>query len=270
MRAIARNLVPLLWLGVTASWLMPAHVLAHSPFDGTWRLDTGASQPSTVHYDYLLQDGIYRCTTCDPPIEVRADGRDYKITGDPCFDTVSVKVVNDRTTEETEKKNGKIVKTLRMAVSIDGKTANDEWTESCNAKGDVVTGQAIMNRVAEAPRGAHAISGSWKESKWVSGSENAVLITLKLEADTFSFADPTDQHYKAKLDGTETPFEGDLSGTVVSVKRTGENTIEETDRQDGKVVRVARFTVSGDGKTLTISEENTPKGMTRQFVAHKR
>lgn len=140
--------------------------------------------------------------------------------------------------------------------------------QSCNAKGDVVAGQDIMSRVAEAPRGAHAISGSWKVSKRLNRSESAVLITLKLEADTFSFADPTDQHYKAKLDGTETPFEGDLSGSVVSVKRIGENTIEETDREDGKVVRVARFVISDDGKTLKISETNKANE-TRWFVCHK-
>jgi hypothetical protein len=250
------------------SWLMLVQAMAQSPFDGTWRLDTSASQPSTYHYDYLLKDGIYHCTTCDPPIEVRADGQDHKITGDPCSDTASVKVVDDRTTEETEKKNGKIVGTLRMVVSADGKTATDDWTESCNAKGDVVAGQDIMSRVAEAPRGAHAISGSWKVSKRLNRSESAVLITLKLEADTFSFADPTDQHYKAKLDGTETPFEGDLSGSVVSVKRIGENTIEETDREDGKVVRVARFVISDDGKTLKISETNKANE-TRWFVCHK-
>lgn len=258
----------LIFLGFLIPLMLSAHAMAQSPFDGTWRLDSGASQPSTYHYDYLLKDGIYHCTTCDPPIEVRADGQDHKITGDPCSDTVSVKVVDDRTTEETEKKNGKIVGTLRMVVSADGKTATDDFTESCNAKGDVVAGKDIMTRVAEAPRGAHAISGSWRVSKRLNRSESAVLITLKLEADTFSFADPTDQHYKAKLDGTETHFEGDLSGSAVSVKRIGKNTIEETDREDGKVVRVVRFVISDDGKTLNISETNKANEI-RWFVAHK-
>jgi hypothetical protein len=269
MRAIARKLVPLLWLGVTASWLMPAPVLAQSPLDGTWRLDEGEPQPSTVHYDYLLQDGIYHCASCDPPIEVRADGQDHKITGDPCFDTVSVKVVDDCTTEETDKRNGKVVGTLRLAVSADGKTAADEWTESCNAKGDMVAGQDIMSRVAAGPSGSHAISGSWRISKRLKRSENALVITLKLQGDTFSFGDPAGQGYAAKLDGTETPFKGDLSNTVVSVKRVDGRTIEETDKQEGRVTQVTRFAVSADGKTLTIFQEDKTQGTTRQFVAHK-
>jgi hypothetical protein len=187
---------------------MSIQAMADSPFDGTWRLDTGDSQPSTYHYDYLLKDGVYHCTTCDPPMNVRADGQDHKITGDPCYDIVSVTTVDDRTIEETEKKNGRIVGTWKMRVSADGNTATDDWAESCNAKGEVVSGRGIMSRITAAPLGAHAISGSWKRLKWLSGSENAVLITLKLTADTFSFADPTNQHYEAKLNGTETPFQG--------------------------------------------------------------
>ena len=53
-----------------------------------------------------------------------------------------------------------------------------------------------------------------------------MVATLKLEGDTFSFADPAGMSYAAKLDGTETPFKGDLSQTMVSVKRIGENTID--------------------------------------------
>jgi hypothetical protein len=256
-------------LGSLISAITLTSAMAQSPFDGTWRLDNSESQPSTVHYDYLLQDGVYHCTSCDPPIEVRVDGQDHKITGEPCYDTVSVKVVDDHTTEETDRRNGKIAGTLKLAVSADGKTATEEWTESCNAKGDVVAGQDIMSRVAEGPRGAHAISGSWKISKRINRSENAILITLKLEGDVFSFADPTGQSYAAKLGGTETAIKGDLSGTVVSVKRIGERTIEETDKRDGKVTEVTRFVVSADGKTLTISQENKAKATTRQFVAHR-
>jgi hypothetical protein len=83
--------------------------------------------------------------------------------------------------------------------------------------------------VAKGPNGAHAISGSWLISKRLNRSENALLVTLKLEGNTFSFADPAGQGYAAKLDGTEAPIAGDLSHTMVSVKRIDENTVEETD-----------------------------------------
>jgi hypothetical protein len=244
-------------------------VSAQSRFDGRWKIDLDESQGSTALHEYLLKGGIYRCPTCDPKLEIRADGLDHKIPGELCYDTVSVKVVDDRTTEETDKRNGKTVGTTKMTVSSDGKTATMEWMESCNANGDVVSGKDILSRVAPAPPGSHPISGAWKITKRLNRSENALIIMLKLDGDTFSFADPTDQKFTAKLDGTEVPFQGDLSGTMVSVKRTRENTIEETNKRDGEIIEIDRFTVSADGKTLTISMQSEPQGTTRQFVAHK-
>ena len=260
---------PLLCCVLLISWLMLVQAMAQSPFDGVWKVDLGESQSSTKIYAYLLQDTTYRCTSCDPALEIRADGRDQKITGEPCYDTVSLQVVDDWTTLETDKRNGKTVGTSRMTVSFDGSSATFEWTESCSANGDVVSGKDILSRVTKGPRGSHAVSGSWQLSKRVNRSENALVITLKLEGDTFSFADPTGQSYAARLDGTETPIEGDLSNTMVSVRRIGENMIEETDKHDGKVVEVIRFTPSADGKTMTVSMENEVKGTTRQLVAHK-
>lgn len=244
-------------------------VQAQSRFDGTWRIDLAQDQPRTKPEVYLLQNNTYRCTTCDPPLDIRADGRGQKITGEPCYDTVSLEVVDDWTTVETDKRSGKTVGTSRMTVSSDRNSATVEWTESCNANGDVITGEDILRRVTEGPRGSHAVSGSWQIEKRVNRSENALVVTLRFEGDTFSFADPSGQSYAARLDGTGTPFKGDLSNTMVSVKRVGENTIEETDRHDGKVVEVVRFTPSADGKTMSVSIENRVKGSTQQFVLHK-
>jgi len=242
---------------------------AQSIFDGTWKIDLNQSVPSTTPQEYLLQSGLYHCPTCDPALEVKADGKDHTITGEPCYDTVNLKVVDAHTTEETDKRNGKTVSTTRMTVSGDGGTATVDWTESCNAQGDVVSGKDMMARVTPGPLGSHAISGSWRITQRMNRSENALLVTLKLQSDTFSFADPGGQNYAAKLDGTETPFNGDLSNTIVSVKRIDEHTIEETDKRESKVVGVTRFTVSNDGKTMTVSMEDKSKGTSRQFVLHK-
>ncbi len=182
---------------------------------------------------------------------------------------MSLKVVDARTTEETDKRNGKTVGTTRMTVSNDGNTATVEWTETCNAQGDVVAGKDLMARVSQSPRGAHEISGSWRITKRMNRSENALVVTLKLGGDTFSFADPAGQGYTAKLDGTETPFKGDLGNTLVSVRRVDKHTIEETDKRGGKIVEVTRFTVSADPKTMTVSMVDKLNGVTRQFVCHK-
>ena len=255
-------------LSVVLTFLAPAQMLAQSLFDGRWEIDDDLTQ-SSIHYDYVLQEGTFRCTTCDPLIEVKADGQDHKIAGNSCYDTVSVHVLDDRTTEKTDKKNGKTVGTLKMVASDDGSTATEDWTESCNVKGDVLSGKDMLTRVAPGPRGSHAISGSWKISKRVSRSENTLVITLKLTADAFGFADPTDQGYVAKLDGTETAFKGSRDETVVSVKRIDDRTIQQTDKRNGKVVEVTTFVISADGRTLTVSQEDRMKGTARQFLLRK-
>jgi hypothetical protein len=261
------RLRPMLCCVVLVSW--STFVQAQSRFDGTWKIDLAESEAREKPEVYLLQDGRYHCATCDPPLDIRADGRDQKITGEACYDTVSLKVVDDRTTEETDKRIGKTVGTSKMTVSSDGNSATIEWTESCNANGDVTSGTLILSRVTEGPRGSHAVSGSWQIVKRVNLSENALVVTLKLEGDTFSFADPTGQSYAARLDGTPTPIEGDLTNSMVSLKRIGENTIEETETHDRKVVEITRFTLSADGQTMNISIENKARGSFRQFVAHK-
>jgi hypothetical protein len=248
---------------------MVAAAAAQSPFDGRWKINLSESQLPTAHYDYLLEDGIYHCFTCEPKVEIHADGLDHAVSGDPCYDTISVRIVDDRTTEETDKKDGKTVATTKISVSSDGETAIVESTEKCNAQGEAVESQDVISRLKNGPRGSHAISGSWKLTKRLNRSDNALIITLKLEEDTFSFSDPSDQKFTAKLDGTDTPFQGDLRGTVVSVKRAGGNTIVEANKRDGKITEIDRFTVSPDGKTLTISMEDKTDGSTRIFMAHK-
>ena len=50
------------------------------------------------------------------------DGKDYPLTGDPSADTRSYKVVNDTTTDLTNKKAGKATMSGRIVVSADGKS----------------------------------------------------------------------------------------------------------------------------------------------------
>jgi hypothetical protein len=49
----------------------------------------------------------------------------------------------------------------------------------------------------------------------------------------------------------------------------GKNTIEETDKRDGKVIFVARITVASDGKSMTITVIDKLHGTTSQFPAQK-
>jgi hypothetical protein len=217
----------------------------------------------------LLQGGMYECKTCVPPVNIKADGQDQKLAGDPYIDTMSVKVVDDRTVFETDKKNGETVGTSTTKVSADGKSATFEMTDSSNTNAAPVTGKGVMTRVAAGPAGSHALSGSWRTSKLDDFSDNALSITFKVEGDTLHMSDPTGHSYVAKLDGTDAPYKGDPGLSSVSVKRIDKNTVEETDKRDGKTLSIAKITVSADGKSLTYEVNDVRQGTHSKFVAVK-
>jgi len=80
---------------------------------------------------------------------------------------------------------------------------------------------------------------------------------------------PTGQSYAAKLDGIEAPYKGDPGINSVTVKKTGKNSMVETDKRDGKVVAVLTSTVSADGKTMDVHFDDKLRNRSMAFVAVK-
>ena len=106
-------------------------------------------------------------------------------------------------------------------------------------------------------------------SKMNTLSDNGIMFTYKVQGDSLNMTNLTGQSYTAKLDGTEAPYKGDPGTTTVSVKRVDKNTMEETDKRDGKVIAVARMMVSADGKTMTIAVDDKLHGTKSEFTATK-
>lgn len=248
---------------------MPALAAAQSVFDGTWKVDLNTAKFPEKPDEFALKDGMYHCKTCVPQISVKADGTDQKVSGHPYYDMVNIKVVDDHTIQETDKKNGKIVATSKTSVSADGNTLMFEFSDSSNTNADPVTGKGQETRVAKGPAGSHVISGSWKMAKFDTVSENGLSFAYKVSGDSLTMTAPTGQSYTAKLDGTEAPYKGDPGTTSVMVKKMGPNVLEETDKRDGKVISVAQITVSADGKTMKIVAEDKLHGTHSEFTATK-
>jgi len=259
----------LILAGTLLALLMPAVAIAQSAFDGTWKVDMTTAKFPTKPDVRVLQNGTYECKSCIPAIEVKADGQDHKVTGHPYYDTINIKVLNDRSIVETDKKDGKTVSVSTMTVSADGKTLMFDFTDSSNTNAAPVTGKGTQTRVAAGPAGSHAISGSWRMDKIDDVSNNGVMLTLKVDGDTVHMTNPTGQSYTASLDGTDAPYKGDPGVTSVSVKPIDKNTIEETDKRDGKVIGVARMSLTPDGKTLNFTMRDTLQGTTTTASATK-
>jgi hypothetical protein len=259
----------LLWALLLGTISLPLLARAQSPFDGTWKVDMNKVDFPKKPDAYLLQSGMYSCQSCVPSYEIKADGEDQKVSGHPYYDTVAIKVINDHEIEETDKKDGKVVATSKVTVAPDGKTLTFEFTDSSNTNAAPVTGKGEAVRVSKGPAGSNAVSGSWRTTKMASLSDNAITWTYKVEGDMLTMNSPTGQSYTAKMDGTEASMKGDPGVSTVSVKSMGKDTIEETDRRDGKVISVTKSTVTSDGKMMKIDNDDKLHGTTMKFEAMK-
>jgi hypothetical protein len=259
----------LFFLLTLAVLLMPMLAMAQSAFDGTWKIDMNKIDFPKKPTELLLQNGMYECKTCVPPYKIKADGSDQAVTGHPYYDTVAIKVVNDHEFEETDKKGGKVVATSTTTVSSDGKTMMFNFSDSSNTNAAPVTGKGEAVRVGKAPAGANAVSGAWRTTKMGSLSDNATTWSYKVTGDEITMSNPTGQTYTAKLNGGDAPMKGDPGVTSVSVKMMGKDTLEETDKRDGKVIGVFKMTVAADGKTAKATYDDKLQKTMMDFVATK-
>ena len=254
-----------LWWAVL---LLPVLVWAgESPFNGTWKIDLSKVQFPDKPDTWVLQAGRYQCSTCEPRVDVKADGTDQPTAGAKYRDTSAVKLIDDKTVEFTDKKGGKVVGTERWTVSADGKTLGVEFTGYPEASQEPVKGKSTLARVAAGPMGSHAISGSWRAEKVDTVTSNALTYTYKMSADGLLFSAATGETYDAKFDGKDYPIKGDRAGAVVSVRKIDERSLDETTKIGGKVVYVNHITVSPDGKSMTLKWEDKQRGTTTTWVA---
>lgn len=247
--------------------LAPATLFAQSPFDGTWMTKLDTIKFPTKPDQYLLQNNMYECMTCVPKVAIKADGTDQKVTGHPYYDTIAVRVVNASSIEIIEKKEGKVMSTDTETVSADGNTLNDKFTDTTGTQ--PVTGEVTSTRVAPAPAGSHAVSGSWRTSKVEGVSSNGLTLTYQGTANGLKMADPNGYSYDANFDGKDYPMQGDPGKTMVSLKRIDANTIEETDKRDGKIIGISRMTVSKDGKSMHVQYTDKLHGTTSEATMEK-
>jgi hypothetical protein len=219
---------------------------------GTWKADLASAEFQDEPDVYLLKDGQYNCSTCNPPLTTAADGKFHPVADRPYYDSMAVTVVDDRTVKFERKKGDRDVGSSTWTLSPDGKTLNVEFVDKSAAT--PVTGKGSSTRVAAAPAGAHPVSGTWKANTLSSLSDEGLTFSYAIEGDT--------------IKNTAAPVQGDASGLTVAVTKPSDNTYVETYKRGGKVVGTATITVGADGK-LTGVYENKIQNSTTRYTASK-
>jgi hypothetical protein len=215
--------------------------------------------------EYLLDKGVYHCETCVPKVDVETDGIDHKVTGHP-YDTIAVRILDNHSIKFTMKKDGKTTFECIETVSSDDRSMTEEFTNTAEA--ETVTGKAEFTRLTQGPPGSHALSGKWSMLTVKNATSAGTLTTYQSTAGGMKISDGS-QTYEVKFDGKDYSAGGDVHATV-SLKLMDEYTLEETDKQDGKVMTIARMTVSKDGKSMRVESLDKIRSSTMTYTAERR
>jgi hypothetical protein len=235
-----------------------------SPFEGSWRMRVDAARFSTKPVEVLIARGRYSCASCVPAVDVAADGTDQPVSGHDYYDTVAVQAASATSIRVVSKKAGKIVYEDSYAVSDDGQELR--WNFSDRSSPRAVSGAILLARASTAPPAAHAASGSWKVEKIESLSDGGARLRFVSTADGLKMTSPAGRGYDAKFDGVPVALRGDTGHTRVALMKLNAHEFEETDRRNGMIVAMAKYSVSEDGKTLTITDHDTRHNRTDVFV----
>jgi len=250
---------------IAALLLLPAAALASSQLDGTWKSNVNSMKVTGKPDVYLLADGEYTCSSCDPELKVKADGAEHQVTGHSYYDTAMVKITSPTSDEGVLKQGGKEAIRFTDTVSADGTTLTSKFTNHIGDK--VVTGELVEKRLASGPPGSHPVSGSWQQQQF---KGNDALRTVEYQMTTDHFVMRWNgTGYDAKFDGKEYPIKGDPGHTVVTVKRIDPNTVEEIDHRQGKVVDEIRLAAAKDGKTIEVTDKDLAHGQTTTYTLEK-
>ncbi len=133
---------------------------AADPAIGTWKLNVAKSKYSpgpppmsaTITYEETA-DGIKRTgESADAEgkktsfeYTAKYDGKEYPVSGSDEFDMITLHRVNDRTTQATLKKSGKVVSSAQRVVAKDGKEMTLRITGT-NSKGQKMKNVAVYEK----------------------------------------------------------------------------------------------------------------------------
>lgn len=153
VRATVCTAVAILFLGILA--------IAADSNVGSWKMNPAKSKyepgpapkSQTLKIDAVGADGVKFTSDTVPadgkPIhfefQAKYDGKDVPVKGNPDFDTLAYKRIDDNTVEATTKRNGKVVGTGRVVVSNDGKTRTLTQTGT-DAKGQKIHNVIVYER----------------------------------------------------------------------------------------------------------------------------
>jgi hypothetical protein len=229
--------------------LLPAISLAASPFAGLWVLQPELTTFSLRTTDLLIERNLYRLSNCGDPLEVPADGSEHAVTGQPLFDTMSVRVVDRRKVEIAQKLAGKPTWKGVYAVSRDQRQMTLQFEDDRPLH--PVTGTIEYKRVGDPLPGAHSLSGSWHPQKLTQLSSSALTLRIEDPGKGLGIRWSDGRSVDTNLDARHYPLNGYLAGATLSVLNSRPDMLALNRLQSAIPVEVSRAFLSEDARSLT-------------------
>ena len=221
---------------------------ANDPFVGEWKLSPSKSKlidemkvESAGGNKYAFDFGGGQ------PETISADGTDQPGLGGT---TLSVTVEGPDAWKVVRKKDGRMLLTANWALSKDGNTLTDDYTEiGPDGKGSTV------NFVYKRTAGTSGFAGTWESTSQTINFE-LVLKVQTYEGDGLSIINSTaGLTTNVKFDDKDYPKAGPnvVKGSTSSARRVNLHTVEITDKVNGKTASTRQIELSSDLKTLTMT-----------------
>ncbi len=238
MKLAAR--APLVLLVFVAS----AMAAADPPYVGKWKFNPAKS---TLTGDSVtienVADGMMQFSSQGFVYKFKLDGQEYPT---PDGGTTAWTVTSADVWDVTNRMNGKVAGTFHLA-----------------RKGDMLS---VSGKAIKADGGTAEFTASYKRTsgeaglvgKWVSTEVKPPITVLDITAsgaEGVVIKDDTGAILSGQFDGNDNPTQGRMAGSkyTAAFKKTGANSFEVTTKLDGKPMYVDVYSLSSDGKTLTVS-----------------
>ncbi len=230
--------------------LASSALFAQSPFDGTWALNQEKSK--LVGETMTIEDaggGALKFVNPNFSTTVKTDGTKAQT---PEGGTTAIVKKDDNTYHRTD-----WFKDKELGQS-DWKLSNGGKTLTIDEKGTMPNGQPYNNTTTcTRVSGTNGLVGQWKTTSVK--MSNPVTFKMKLTGDDLVWDIPEIQgSLNAKTDGKDAHPTGPTvpESLTLAVTKQGPRTLSMTEKLQGKTIFTGTYTVSADGKTMTMEGKN--------------
>jgi hypothetical protein len=220
---------------------------AESPFAGTWKFNPTKSKLTGDTMKFAkTASGAILWSSSGVSYTFKVDGKEYK---GPFGEAIVWKQIDDHTWQTTSTQKGVLLSTDTTMISPDGKIMT-VVSKGTKPGGEKFEDTVVYERIA----GDTGLMGGWRDKEVKVGSPWTLVFTASgKDGLRFKSVD-----YKwtcdAQFDGKDNPVTGPTvgEGITVALTQAGARSFKAVMKKSGKPLVRETYTLSKDGRTLTV------------------